>query len=187
MSVFTVYTSNDLDKTFDVLKSSFKDSKVGYVLSFEKETQQHTVWQLRTFYGLLNAFVKSGMSSFKTEEEAKEYYKRKIGLIHIANVGGLSEDGKFILREALDILPMSTKDQDALEKMMGGNVETIGSLSDATKDQMTEAIQLLIDDVMSAGADSDSKINKILEGMLWNNNAFILRIPRRSASGLFIG
>jgi hypothetical protein len=65
------------------------------------------------------------MSSFKTEEEAKEYYKRKIGLVQVANVGGLSEDGKFILREALDILPMSTKDQDALEKMMGGNVETI--------------------------------------------------------------
>jgi hypothetical protein len=173
MSVFTVYTSNDLDKTLDVIKSSFKDSKVGYILSFEKETQQHTVWQLRSFYGLLNAFVKSGMSSFKTEEEAKEHSKRKIGLIKITNIGGLSEEGKYVLREALDILPMQTKDQDALEKMMNGNVETIGSLSDATKDQMTEAIQLLIEDVMSAGAESDDKINKILEGIMRNGNVFI--------------
>jgi hypothetical protein len=173
MAVFTVYTSDDLGKTFDALRSSFKDSKDGYVLSFEKEGRQHTVWQLRTFYGLLGAFVKSGMSSFKTEEEAKEHYKRKIGLIHVTNIGGLSEEGKHVLREALDILPMQTKDQDALEKMMEGNVETIGSLSDATKDQMTEAIQLLIGDAMSAGAESDDKINKILEGIMRNGNIFI--------------
>jgi hypothetical protein len=169
MAVCMVYSSRDVKDVFEkALAIGEKELKNGYVVTVEKDAKGKTIWQLRTFYALLHAYFESGCSSFSTEEELKIHYKTRIGLARRKRIVGLSPESKNMVKQALEFLPLPSKEKTLLEDTLDGNALEIVSFRDATASQMSQAINIIIEDVNSSGASTYPKCQDILEGLIQN-------------------
>lgn len=175
MAIYTVYNQKDIKEVFDKVSEMLGDKnlKAGYVITVDKDNKNKTIWQIKTFYSLLNSYYESQCSSASSLEELKLYYKDKIGLVVKKQIGnGISLQGREILNQILDIsgLPMSAKDKTLLEEMASGTVLEVISFADATKGQMSDAIKLILEDIDVSGASSYAPCQRILEGLMNNIN-----------------
>jgi hypothetical protein len=167
----TVITSDeDLDTALTVIKAlgGYAIDKP-FMLTFEKKEKAKTERQNRLFHSLLDAFWYSGCSSFEDPDQLKNYYKK---------VGGMEAESYtyFNRKEVEEVMlkndnPESMKcypkphrvyEVTALPADAVAVIANYKSWSLATKKQAQTALDALISDVYSSGANTDEKVQKIL-------------------------
>jgi hypothetical protein len=137
-----------------------------YFLTLETEVKQKTNNQNRLFHGLLQAFWESGMSSFLSYEDLRDYYKRIAGLIELKRTNPLKEETKNILYKAIKLLPITDQEKQRTYDLLKGKQEFCKSWAEVSKDKATFAIKHLLNDcVMSGAYITSEKVKSIVDDM----------------------
>ena len=138
---------------FDLYEKS-EDHHGGYVtITIELPKQPGSDEQNRTFHALLNAFWLTGCASFQTFETMRDEYKLR---------AGGPKEWKVLTETAI----VTAKDIDGYEGYR--SVPIPKSWTEFTKRERSEAIELVLADIMSSGASS-KKLDEIIQGMEADN------------------
>ncbi len=130
------------------------DGKIAVHIERYNPTKAKTLKQLNTFYSLATEFFTSGCSSFESLENLKDYYKNQIGLIRYYIYFNGEKQVK--TQDRLDI-PKEYKRHA---------IKVLGSLANAKRKQLTDAIKILIAEMINSGVNTKGfeRIMKGLEG-----------------------
>lgn len=163
---------NGLNEVGEEIKKILTASREVYVDFLDKK-QYKSSKQNKTFHALLDCFWKSGCSSFISKDEMRFYYKRAVGLIDMVfDNSNISQSTKDMVWKALKILPIETTQRIEIINLLKGKVIKERSWSIATKEQATEAIDMILHDMDMSGVSGSIEgkhYDEILEGLNADN------------------
>ena len=160
---------SDIKEELHILLMSEKEVYVDFLTKQQYRSKK----QNKTFHALLDCFWDSGCSSFPSPTDMRFKYKKEIGLVEMFFVNTtLTEETKYMVWEAIKILPLETTQRIEVINLLKGKVEREHSWAVATKKQATRAIDMIISDMNEAQVITSSEgkhYENILEGMNADN------------------
>ena len=169
-------TKNNIEEKLSEARTainSILDEETIVYVDLLTPTQYKSRKQNNTFHALLDCFWKSGCSSFSSKNEMRFFYKRSVGLIEMVfDNSNLEESTKYMLWEAVKLLPLSTTQLLEVTNLLKGKVVKEMSWSVASKKQATDAIDMILHDMDESGVITSKEgkhYEEILEGMNADN------------------
>ena len=169
-------TRNDIEEKSEEVLQKIKDFLTEHrevYIELLTSTQYKSRKQNSTFHSLLDCFWDSGCSSFQSPTDMRFNYKKEVGLVEMFFVNTtLTERTKYMVWEAIKILPLETTQRLEVINLLKGKVEREHSWAIATKKQATRAIDLILSDMDNAEVITSKEgkhYEEILEGMNADN------------------
>ncbi len=140
------------------------DSDYGFIEVVD-EKKYKTNKQNKAFHGLLRIFWDSGCSSFLTYNDLRWHYKWIASLVEIMYISELDDWTKECVWKAIKVLPLKEEQRKAVIELLRGRVLKEHSWGEANRENATQALNQLINDMCEAGV-STSKVGKKFENAL---------------------
>lgn len=156
------------DFLLDKFKGTIQEKQITDVKSefvyvcFADEEQARSLQQNSTFHALLAELWKSGLSSFNSYNEMRDYFKQSAGLIS-REQEEVHPVIKNLQRKVYSML--TNKDlKDMYAKSILEGQKTVRSVSDASKEELAQMITEVINYCYEVNLSSD-KFNIIMRGL----------------------